>query len=249
MWSLRGTAPAFVGTMTIANFKARIYGYINRSATIFTTTEGASIDQVTYAMNDAILAAQREYSFELNRTDAFLTTSEFGANWVTGCKTTPGGSTALVMRRIDTAWNFTTNPTTPGNVYARTSRIQIGTANEFRRLVPEDEGTLTLTTTSLSVSRKKFIYMNGPLLRVTTISTATPVLLNGIQMIQAVTDDDIFLTYFSDWLHWATLIQLNQFLKASERINIDLTFVNRLWQSVKEMDGQMANSGDIATLS
>jgi hypothetical protein len=215
---------------------------------LFTTTETASIDQVTYAMNDAILAAQREYAFELNRTDAFLTTSEVGANWMTGCKTTPGGATAVLMRRIDSIWNYSTTGVTAGTVYARTSRLDFGTSNSFRRLVPVDAGTLTLDQQYLSTARKKFAYVQGPLLKVSTVGTATPVLVDGIKIVTTNADDDIFLTYFSDWFHWATLIQLNQFLKDSERINIDLVFVNKLWQSVKEMDGQIANAGDIATL-
>lgn len=235
--------------MTISNFKARIYGFINRASTLFTTTESASIDQVTYAMNDAILAAQREYTFELNRRDVFLSTSEVGANWMTGCKTTPGGATAVLMKRIDSAWNFSTNVVSAGTVYARTSKIYLGTSGDFKRELPTDGGSLTLEQSTLSVARRKFAYLDGPTLKVTTVGTAANVLLNGIKYIDAVTDDDIFLTYFPDWFFWATLIQLNQFLKDEQRISVDAAFVARLWQSVKEMDGQIANAGDIAGLN
>jgi hypothetical protein len=234
--------------MTINNFKARIYGFINRSSSLFTTTEGATIDQVDYAMNDAALAAQREYTFELNRVDAFLTTSEVGANWMSGCKTTPNGATAVLMRRVDSVWNYSTNAVTAGTVYARTSRLDLGTSNSFRRQLPLDAGSLTLDQVQSAVARKKFAYTQGTKLKVTTVGTATPVLVDGISLVTTVTDDDIFLTYFPDWFHWATLIQLNQFLKDDQRVSIDLVFVNKLWQSVKEMDGQIANSSDIASL-
>jgi len=234
--------------MTIANFKARIYGFINRSSTLFTTTEGASIDQVTYAMTDAMIAGQREHSFELNRTDAFLSTSEVGANWMTGCKTTPGGATAVLMRRIDSVWNYSTNVVSAGTVYSRTSKIDFGTVGDFKRELPIDGGSLTLEQNTLTTARRKFVYLNGQNLHVVTVGTTTPVLVNGIKFLDTPTDNDVFLTYFSDWYFWATLIQLNQFLKDDQRVNIDLAFVGRLWQSVKELDGQIANSGDIASL-
>lgn len=234
--------------MTIANFKARIYGFINRASTLFTTTEGASIDQVNYAMKDAILAAQREYSFELNRVDAFLSTSEIGANWMTGCKTTPGGATPVLMKRIDSAWNYSTSTITAGTLYRRTSRVDLRAPGDFKRELPVDVGLVQTSIQSAQTTLGKFAYINGATLHVTTVATSTPVLVNGIKFIDTVTDDDIFLTYFSDWFHWATLIQLNQFLKDSERVNIDLAFVNKLWQSVKEMDGQIANAGDGASL-
>ena len=239
--------------MTIANFKARVYGFINRTSTLFTTTESASIDQVLYAMNAARQAAQREHTFELNRTDAFLTTSEVGANWMTGCKTTPGGATAVLMKRLDSIWNYSSSVVTAGTVYARTNRIDFGHVNDFRREVGVDSGDAysSLTATSVASYRRKFAYMNGQTLHIVSVDTAAPVLLNGIKWLDDLAGsetDDIFQVYFVDWWFWATLIQLNQFLKDDQRINIDASFVGRLWQSVKEMDGQIANSGDSVTL-
>lgn len=238
---------------TIANFKARIYGFINRTSTVFTTTESASIDQVLYAMNDARRSAQREYPFELLRTDGFLTTSEIGANWMTGCKTTPDGATALLYRRLDSIWNYTTSTVPAGTLYSRTSKVDFGSSNDFKQEVPVDSGSefFTQTATSTPLFRRKFAYLNGQTLRVVSVGTAAPILVNGISFLDDLTGSespDIFLTYFTDWFFWATLIQLNQFLKDDQRINIDMAFVGRLWQSVKEMDGQIANSGDGAAL-
>lgn len=239
--------------MTISNFKARIYGFINRTSTLFTTTEGASVDQVLYAMNAARQAAQREHTFELNRGDVFLTTSEVGANWMTGCKTTPGGGTAVLMQRIDSVYNYSTNVVAAGTVYARTSRIDFGNVADFKREVYTDGGAewFTQTATGRPLFRRKFAYMDGQNLRIVSVDTASPVLLNGIKWLDDLAgteDTDIFMVYFPDWFFWATLIQLNQFLKDDQRINIDASFVGRLWQSVKEMDGRIANSGDNASL-
>lgn len=254
MLSHSGTALGFSSTnMTLANFKARIYGFINRASTVFTTTESASIDQVLYALNDARKSAQREHSFEMLRGDAFLSTSEIGANWQTGCKTTPGGATARLMKRVDSIYNFSTSTITAGTLYARTSKIDFGHVSDFKRELPVDGGTVFASQTASSslLARRKFAYMNGATLHVTTVDTAANVMLNGITFLDDLADGndpDVFLTYFPDWLHWATLIQLNQFLKDDQRINIDASFVGRLWQSVKEMDGQIANSGDNVSL-
>lgn len=239
--------------MTLANFKARIYGFINRTSTVFTTTESASIDQVLYALNDARRSAQREHSFELLRGDAFLSTSEIGANWQTGCKTTPGGATARLMKRLDSVYNFSTSTIPAGTLYARTSKVDFGNIGDFKRELSTDSGTefLIQTASSSLLARRKFAYTNGANLHVVTIDTTANVMLNGITFLDDLADGDaadIFLTYFSDWLFWATIIQLNQFLKDSERINIDSAFVGKLWQSVKEMDGQIANSGDSVSL-
>ena len=238
--------------MTIANFKARIYGFINRSSSLFTTAEGASIDQVLYAMNDARRVAQRSHQFELNRDDVFLTTSEVGANWMTGCKTTPGGATAVLMRQIDSVWNYSANSVPAGTVYARTSKINFGQVSDFARELPIDGGSIQIqTAVSAQIARRKFAFTKGQTLCIVGVDTAAPVMLNGIKFLDDLTGSetpDIFLTYFTDWFFWATLIQLNQFLKDSERVQIDYSFVNRLWETVKTMDGQLANAGDIATL-
>jgi hypothetical protein len=158
------------------------------------------------------------------------------------------------MKRIDSVYNFSTNVCPAGTFYARTSKVDFGNVADFKRELPVDSGSQYLmqqTATGLILARRKFAYMNGPLLQVVAVDTAADVMLNGITFLNDMSDGDtadVFLTYFPDWLHWATLIQLNQFLKDDQRINIDSSFVNKLWQSVKEMDGQIANSGDSANL-
>lgn len=235
---------------TLADFKARVYGFINRTSTLFTTNETASIDHVLYAINDARRSAQRNYAFELNRRDVFLSTSEYGANWMTGCKLTPGG-TSVLMRRPDSVWNFSTNATPAGNVYKRISRIDFQSVGDFKNEVLVDSGALVPTLSQNLVSRRKFAYLNGSNLHVTNVDTATDVLVNGIIFLDDLADGDspdIFLTYFQDWLFWSTLLVLNQFLKDDARLNVDGVFVARLWESVKQFDGEIANAGDNARL-
>lgn len=258
MLSLLGTAPGLFQyhmSTTISQLKARILGFINRDKTVFNTeSSGNNIDQVLAAINDARRSAQREYNFALLQGDAFLSTSEVGANWMTGCKTTPGGITTQLMKKIDSVYNFSTNVIPAGTVYVRTTKIDFGNVNDYKREVPVDSGSqylLQQTATGILLARRKFAYINGQMLSISTINTTSNVMVNGTTFLDDLLPSDsadLFLTYFTDWLFWATIAQLNQFIKDDQRINIDASFVGKLWQSVKEMDGQIANSGDSATL-
>lgn len=233
--------------MTITNFKNAIYGFINRDSSIFTTTQGGSTDQVLLAMNAVRRAAQRKYAFELLRSDVFLDTSLAGANWQTGCKTTPSGATAALMRRIDSVWNYGTT----GSIYYRSSRIDLGNINDYKRELPVYGQTLQINPTQIPSTIRPFAYIAGANLFVNPYTSSTTFMLNGIKWLDDLTgseDPDIFLTYFTDWFHWAVLSWLNQFLKDHERVNIDVSMVRDLWESVKEYDGQFINAGDGANL-
>lgn len=232
---------------TIANFKTQVANYMNRTSASLTSVN--SQDMLLAAMNNARRVAQRDYAFELLRKDCFLTTSIAGANWMTGCKTTPGGATAQLMRRIDTVWQYSTQ----GSDYIRTQRIDLGNVNDYKRELPVNMGSVGQLITNPTSTQRPFAYLEGQSLKITTYAStaATPFLLNGISFLDDLTgseDPDIFLTYFTDWFLWGTIIQLNLYLKDTERFPVDVPTVDRLWKSVKEFDGQMANAGDGANL-
>lgn len=233
---------------TLANFKQQVANYMNR--TLASLTSVNSQDMLLTAINNARRSAQRDHAFELNRVDAFLTTSMVGANWMTGCKTTPGGATAVLMRRIDSVWNYTTATIDVTTIYPRTSKIDMGNAADFKRELPMFNGpTDAINWQSLQV-RRPFGYYSGATLYINS-TVSSPYLLNGIKWLDDMADGDspeLFLTYFTDWLLWATIIQLNMYLKDSERFPVDNATVARLWESVKMFDGQFANSGDVANL-
>lgn len=232
--------------MTITAFKNMIYGFINRDSSIFTTSQGGSTDQMLAAMNAVRRHAQRKYAFELNRVDVFLATSLAGANWQTGCTATPGGS-AVLMRRIDTVWNYATS----GTLYVRSSRIDLGNVNDYKRELSVYNGNLDIAPSVIPTANRPFAYINGPNLFVNPYSTSTSFMLNGIKWLDDLTgseDPDVFLTYFTDWFQWAVIMYLNQFLADSNRVQVDAAMVKELWESVKEYDGQFINAGDGANL-
>lgn len=234
--------------MTLAAFKDMVAGYMNRTVASF---NNGTTDFLLQAMNDARRAAQRGHDFELNRTEeAYLSTSSNGANWMTGAKTTPSGATAILMKRIDEVWRYGTTTVAGGTAYPRTSAYDFSYSRALRRELPSIsrqslayvEGTGSATTLA---------YANGPLLYITNANSATIVKLVGIKFLDDLADGatpDIFLTYFTDWLKFATIGALNVYLKDGERFPIDATITETMWQSVKTFDGTIANMGESVDL-
>lgn len=226
-----------------------IYGFLNRDAALFTTAQGGSTDQVLAAMNDARRSAQRLHDFELNRIEeCYLTTSLGGAAWTTGCKTAPGGATAVLMKRIDEVWTYTSTLVGATTYYPRAARIPFSYSGEFKRqLYP----VVPFTSNQTTQVTDNFAYAVGPNLFVTNATAATTYKLVGIKWLDDLTgseDPDIFLTYFTDWFKYATLASLNKFLKDTEQVQIDEMTMRTLWESVKSMDGTIANMGESANL-
>lgn len=236
--------------MTIANFKVMVEAWLNRSTGSFTVN---SFDCLLAAMNDARRAAQRDHDFELLRTqDCFLTTSAAGADWSTGCKTTPGGATAVLMKRIDSVWQYSTTTISASTAYLPTARVPFDTSGDLKRNLPVvDTAFLTVNQPNPFI-QNQFAYAVGTKLYVNGVNTTTATYkLFGIKWSDDLTgaeSPDIFLTYFTDWFRIATIAALNTYLKDSERFMIDVTMLNRSWEAVKQMDGTIANMGEQSNL-
>lgn len=235
---------------TIAHFKQTVANMMNRSLASLNSVN--SEDMLLMAMNDARMAAQRSHEFELLRTeDAYLSTHLGGANWMTGCKTVPSGSTALLMKRIDSVWNYSAYVVGASTYYARTTRVPFDYSGRFNRELSIVDRQFNPNQSSSVTAMDQFAYATGDQLFVTTISTATPYKLVGIKFLDDLTgaeSPDVFLTYFTDWFRYATIAALNVYLKDSERFPIDTTVLANLWQSVKTLDGTIANMGESVNL-
>lgn len=234
--------------MTLAAFKDMVAGYLTRTTSSF---NNGTTDFLLQAINDARRAAQRSHDFELNRTDdAYLTTSAAGANWLTGCKTTPGGATAVQMKRLDQVWNYNTTTVASSTAYLRTSRINFADLGEVKRGFPKVAGQ-DIVYSIVSAAAPNQAYVVGQKLYLTGMTTNATVKLVGISFLPELVDGDspdIFLTYFTDWLKFATIGALNVYLKDSERFPIDQNMLASLWQSVKTYDGVIANMGESSDL-
>lgn len=235
--------------MTIANFKALVESWLNRTTGSFTI---GTTDCLLAAMNDARRAAQRAHNFELLRTNGcFLATSATGAAWTTGCKTTPGGATAILMKRIDSIWQYATTTIGGSTVYLPTARIRFDTSGDLKRSLPVvDTGYYTVNQQT-PFTQDMFGYVIGTNLYVTTVTTSTNLMLFGIQWMDDLTGSespDIFLTYFTDWFRIATVFFLNTYLKDNERFQIDEVQLAAAFKSMCAMDGDVANMGEVANL-
>lgn len=233
--------------MTIANFKIMVAAYLNRTSASLVVS---GVDLLLQAMNDARRGAQRAHVFELLRTeDAYLTTSMAGADWMTGCKTTPGGATAILMRRVDEVWNYGTS-LSPSTNYPRTTRIDFSYSGQFKRELPTADSQRIIYPQDYAIANR-MAYAVGNKLYVTSVDTSTTYKLVGVAWLDDLTGaetPDIFLTYYTDWFKYATLAALNIYLKDSERFPIDVNVMENLWSSVKAHDGTIANMGESVTL-
>lgn len=222
--------------------------------TLASLTSDNSQDMILAAMNDARRSAQRAHDFELLRTeDAYLSTHMGGVAWTTGCKTTPGGGTAILMKRLDETWNYGSQVIGAATYYPRTTRIPFGYTGQFKReLPPVDRVLVTNQSQQNFTIQDQFSYAVGEKLFVTTMTTATPVKILGIKWLEDLTgseDPDIFLTYFTDWFRYATVAALNVYLKEDEQFPIRDGVMLRLWETVKSMDGTIANMGESVDLN
>lgn len=237
--------------MTIANFKLFVEGWLNRAAGSFTV---GGFDFLLQAMNDARRAAQRDHDFELLRTqDCYLTTSALGADWSTGCKTTPGGATAILMKRIDSVWQYASGSDGTNSGYIVTARVPFDTSGDLKRNLPVVDTAFTTVNQPNPFIQTQFAYCVGTKMFMNGVNTSTATYkLFGIKFFDDLTSgsttDDPWLTYFTDWYRMATVAALNTYLKDDQRFQIDMAMLNRAWSSVKQMDGVIANMGEQANL-
>jgi hypothetical protein len=231
--------------MTVAQLSDKIAAYIDRAGAALVTS-GSSQDLILAAINDARRQAQRDHDFKLLEGSAFITTDAAGTNYMTGAKTTPGGETAQKMKKISGVWNYSVS----GSYYLRTSRVDFGSIHDHSRNLPlQSSGDETYATNNNSVPN--FVYLNGPLLCANGATTATTYMIDGIKWMDDLVAEtsDVFVDYFADWIMWSSLLSLNNFLKDDQRMTISAQLLSRAWDSVRELDGSIANSGDWTSLN
>lgn len=235
--------------MTIANFKAMVEAWLNRTAGSFTQN---GVDNLLNAMNDARRMAMRDHDFELLRTgDCYLTCHSGGSDWSTGCTTTPAGGTAQLMKRVDSIWQYGSQVIGATTYYIPTARIPFNTQGDLKRNLPVINMQFLTINQVNPFTQDVFGYAVGTKMFITGTPSAANYKLYGIKWLDDLTGSespDIFLTYFTDWFRVATVFCLNTYLKDAERFQIDVVSMNRSFASVCQMDGTIANMGEQANL-
>lgn len=231
--------------MTIANFTDLVASYSNRVATLFTTSNAQ--DVILAAMNDARRQAQRDYRFNMNKRQVFAQLSLKPASFLTDFKADPTGSGAItVVSRLDTVWEYGTQTVASAAQYYPTREIDLRRSAEMSTSVasrpwPWQSNDIKATP--------DFVYLMGTDLRHSNLTVQTWFMAEATVFLpDLISSDspDIFLTYFVDWLKFATILNLNIWLKDADRFNIDATIMTKLWSSVTQFDSQQSSPGNIS---
>lgn len=227
------------------DFKDTIASYANRGASLFTTTGG--LDLILLAMNDARRQAQRDYTFNMLRQYAFCQLSMLPVSMLTDFDADDSGSGALVVvKRIESLWEYGIIVINATNAYYPTKQIDLRSMATLEFAVPQkpwpwQQSDVTTTPT--------FAYLQGNRLFHSNLSTPTWTMADVIAFLpdhDGGAGTDIFLTYFKDWLKFATMANLNLWLKASDRFSIDETVMTRLYNSMTTFDAQQSQMGTIS---
>lgn len=225
--------------MPFGDLRALVRAYINRTDAIL---ERDGVDLVLAAANQAKAWAERTHSFEyLRATIALNVAGDSGGllaatvNRVERVFTSAGvrlrfcdkGTVALSRDRYVPAADYASeaarlaDPTSnqPYSAYQQGQRIYVAPA------IPP----LFVTPTSTVV------------LAVDVVNLSTAYVLD--------TDDDFFLTRCQDWLMFRTLLELNNFLKADDRMQVATALVADAWQQVVAWDESLVPREAINTIS
>lgn len=236
--------------MTYANFKTTVLSYTNRASATFTS---GALDYVLIAMNDARRSAQRQYTFNLARRTAFAQVSLAPTSLLTDFDADPTGAGAtVVVKQLDGAYEYASASVSGTTRYYRTNQMILTRHSAFAMeadISPVYFGSTSTQQPGQLAAAKQFIYLQGSNVYHSTLTTPTWYLFDVIEWIadhDGGSGEDIFLTYFVDWLKYATIMNMNQYLKDGERFPIDAQFVASLWESVKQFDAQQgAATGSI----
>lgn len=230
--------------MTYTNFKDLVCSYSNRLSALYSSV-GAQ-DIVLAAMNDARRDAQRRYKFNLAKRQAFVKLSVLPQSMLTDFDVDPSGSgAAVVVSRLDDLWSYGTTTINATTAYYPTLRLDFRSRAELEYAVPQRPWPWQGSSAS---TQADFAYSVGTNIFHSNLTVQTWYLAYVVEFLpdhDGGAGVDFFLTYFVDWLKFATLANLNVWLKDSERFQIDAAVLGAAWSSVTEFDAQHAQQGPI----
>lgn len=237
--------------MTYTQFKQNVLGFVGRNNTIFSAP---NTDLVLASMNDVRRAAQREYTFNLNRVAAFVEVSMIGKSLLEDFYATPAETTSLAVKQVDALYEYRTATVGTTTVYSRTGKVRFHSLGQMTREVPDAVQTgrgVVAVRANCREDLNPFCYLQGTKLYHSSLTVPTWIMADVVEFLPdhtGSTDEDIFLTYFADWLKWATILDLNQYLAKDNRFPLDLKMIDGLWESVRQFDAQQAASTGSITL-
>ena len=210
--------------MTVGQLKSLMAVYLGRTA-VSDLMLNSTVDTALYALNAARRIAERSHDFKYAEDNAFISVGSTGANIIGGCFEEVGLSTAMQIKRIETALL----PLSNGDYQP----IEFMTQNEFLNRVRRQTGrtlfNASKTLAQLGVSTENVIlYQNGHSIYLyPTPASAITVQLNTVRWMPDYTadgDTDFFTLYAPEFLQWQAILECNKFWRRyvpKQESNID----------------------------
>lgn len=233
--------------MTYTNFKDLVASYSNRLGALFASV-GAQ-DVVLAAMNDARRDAQRRYVFNHTRRQAFVQLSLAPASFLTDFDADPtGAGAAVVVRRLESLWEYGSTTVGATTRYYPTNPVPIRSMATFGQVLPVRQWPLSASYGQTTLTTVNFAYIQGTNVLHSTLSTPAWFLADVYAFLadhDGGASEDWFLTYGLDWLKFATLTNLNTWLKDGEQIAVNAQAMQAAWNSMTNFDAQQTQGGPI----
>ena len=239
--------------MTTANFKTRVANYIGRAPSVFVDA-ATGFDNLLAAINDTRRDAQLMYNWQGLRTPGFININgSAGAPWSTPSAAAPhygpfhdyALSQPMTLKMIDSVWNYTLDT---NNVPLRTNRIDFGTEQQFKHLLPTNSG-YPFTQNypgnppffyNTIPSARMFAYVIGPQFYVNTSSllgypqSTNQFMIVGLQMLGdllGTETTDFFLGNYQTWCLLQTVMNLNNYVKEDQRVQVGQKSLSDAWNA------------------
>lgn len=227
-----------------------------------TFTSGIA-DNILAACNDARQQCQQRYTWQQLRTKgAIYLNGPAGGPWnqpvggygpyTDDLKTAP-----LLMKSIDSVWNYTKTPIT--GVMVQTNKIDFATEQQFKHLLPTNMG-FPFSSVYPSVppyyyntvpSQQMFAYVVGQTLYVNTASTPSWFMIYGTQLqpdLDGSETSDFFLDNYQNLILYMTLQNLNTYLKDDQRVLISQSLLDKAFEAATFDDANVGGMGEWANL-
>lgn len=149
---------------------------------------------------------------------------------------------SLPVKKINSCWQFS------AGTNERIRQIDFIRSTDLKNVIP----TLYDLNTEPQVNPVTFknrAYVEGNKFYITGFSAPTQVLLDVYRILPGYTNDnetDFFISDLTDWMLFQTLLQLNAYLKETERIQVSKALLDSAWDTILQNDNEFAGNNDSA---
>lgn len=237
--------------MTFGDFKTMVAAFLQRDSTTFVY---GTFDWLTYAINMARKASERQRDFEMCRTRAQLQLSSLTAvTALSGAKFMDSPSTTVSIKTIRKAWITDSNASLyyPIKVISREAYVQSATRgmqdHTFVRVASTTVYSDNPTTSPVLVREADNVFLSPA--NSDYYGSATPLVkMDVIQWLADYADatptaTDFLLTHCIEYMLMKTVSLLQPFLKEDIRVPLALEQLKIAWRSVVAYDSQLVSAG------